>query len=249
MDSRLTTLVSVVLLVIFAYLSSHQPEHLGTFFIIYIIATIAVTLVLGGRSAASIIRDIEYVKSGQVLLSISRSEVERLKSRDRMLQEELSKQSTALIPQMFTPFVFMILIFVPGVRDQIIQSIKNFLKIFGLEPNIESFISFLIFYGFFMIIFQIINFLTKLRLEKLGGRIEVPSFYIVTDKGLLLEGRTPIKAPAHISIIKVDTRRHFLEFKTKTTSISGTLSSKIRLYSDDPRKVEALLRSLTEQRG
>lgn len=246
MNGRVSMLLSIALLVVFAYLSSHFPQHLGTFFIAYFIVAMAATLFVGGRAASSLIRDFEYVKRGRVLLSVSREEVDKLRSRDKALNDELRRQSLLMFPQIVAFFVTFVILFVPHVRDFIIIYFKNLFMNFFFDDKIANFIAFLLFYSIFMLIFQISALYSKKGIEKIGGKLEVPLFYVVTENGLLLEERLPLKVPLNILDIKVDTRRRFVEFKVK--SHLGGLS-RYRLYFEEPRTLEGHLRRLTEQRG
>lgn len=246
MNGRVSTLLSVALLIIFAYLSSHFPQYLWTFFMAYFIVALAATLLMGGRAASALVRDLEYVKKGKLVLSVGRDEVIRLKSRDRSLNDELRKQTLLMVPQLLIfSITFLILIF-ENIRSSIIIFLRNLLSSFIPNENILVFLSFLLFYGIFTLIFQISSLYSRKEMEKIGGRLEVPLFYAITENGLLLEERIPIRAPLNISEVKVDTRRRFVEFKAKS-QMGG--ASRFRLYFEDPRTLESHLKRLTEQRG
>lgn len=246
MNSRATMVLSIVLLVVFAYLSSHFPQHLGTFFIAYFAVALAVTLFMGGRAASALIRDLEYIKKGKVLLSVGKDEVIKLKSKDKILNDELKRQSTLAFPQFIIFFIMFMILIIPYIRDSIIFHLRNLISIYILDSNLVNFISFLLFYGIFTFVFQISSVYSRKGIEKMGGKLEVPLFYVVTENGLLLEERIPLKTPLRILDIKVDTRRRFVEFKVRST-MSGV--SRYRLYHEEPRSLEAFLRRLTEQRG
>ncbi len=214
MDSRFNWLVSVALLVLFAYMSTYFPEHLGTFMLIYIFAMLAVTFAIAGRSARAIFRDLEYVRTGKLLLSVSSEEIAKLKTKDRDLNR-----------------VFMLVLLVPAARESALQSLGSLLRPLSLSANAQRFLTFLLFYGLLTLVLYTITYASGKYLEHIGGRLEIPSFYLVTDRGLILEGRTPIKAPIKALGMKVDTRRKF------------------RLYCEDPRKLEAYLKALSEERS
>lgn len=239
-------LLSVALLIIFAYLSSHFPEHIGTFFLVYFIAAMIVTLLIGGRAASAMVRDLEYVKKGRVLLSVGRDEVIKLRSRDRALNDELKKQTLLAVPQIITFSVIFIILLIPHVRDTIIMFLRNLLHSYIPEEKLINFVSFLLFYGLFTLIFQINALYSRKGIDKMGGKLEVPLFYAITENGLLLEERIPLRAPLSISDVRVDTRRRFVEFKAK--SPLGAMS-RFRLYCEDPRTLENHLKRLSEQRG
>ncbi len=249
MDSRFNWLVSVALLVLFAYTSTYFPEHLGTFMLIYIFAMLAITFAIAGRSARDIFRDLEYVKAGKPLVSVSSEEVAKLKSKDRDLNREMNEQVRATLPQLLAPFVFMLVLLVPAARESALQSLGNLLRPLSLSDNAQRFLTFLLFYGLLTFVLYAITYASGKYLEHIGGRLEIPSFYLVTDRGLILEGRTPIRAPIKAHSMKVDTRRKFIEIRVKTRVSVGGGASRVRLYSEDPRKLEAYLKALSEERG
>lgn len=249
MDSRFNWLVSVALLVLFAYMSTYFPEHLGTFMLIYIFAMLAVTFAIAGRSARAIFRDLEYVRTGKLLLSVSSEEIAKLKTKDRDLNREMNEQVRATLPQLLAPFVFMLVLLVPAARESALQSLGSLLRPLSLSANAQRFLTFLLFYGLLTLVLYTITYASGKYLEHIGGRLEIPSFYLVTDRGLILEGRTPIKAPIKALGMKVDTRRKFIQLRVKTHVSVGGGVSRVRLYCEDPRKLEAYLKALSEERS
>jgi uncharacterized membrane protein len=248
-DSRFNWLASVALLVLFAYMSTYFPEHLGTFMLIYIFAMLAVTFAIAGRSARAIFRDLEYVRTGKLLLSVSSEEIAKLKTKDRDLNREMNEQVRATLPQLLAPFVFMLVLLVPAARESALQSLGSLLRPLSLSANAQRFLTFLLFYGLLTLVLYTITYASGKYLEHIGGRLEIPSFYLVTDRGLILEGRTPIKAPIKALGMKVDTRRKFIELRVKTHVSVGGGASRVRLYCEDPRKLEAYLKALSEERS
>jgi uncharacterized membrane protein len=248
-DSRFNWLVSVALLVLFAYMSTYFPDHLSTFMLIYIFAMLAVTFAIAGRSARAIFRDLEYVRTGKLLLSVSSEEIAKLKTKDRDLNREMNEQVRATLPQLLAPFVFMLVLLVPAARESALQSLGSLLRPLSLSANAQRFLTFLLFYGLLTLVLYTITYASGKYLEHIGGRLEIPSFYLVTDRGLILEGRTPIKAPIKALGMKVDTRRKFIELRVKTHVSVGGGASRVRLYCEDPRKLEAYLKALSEERS
>ncbi|MEM2185910.1 MAG: DUF2208 family protein [Thermofilaceae archaeon] len=246
MNGRISMLLSIMLLVVFAYLSSHYPQHLGTFLMVYLLVALSITLLMGGRAASTMIRDLEYIKKGRALLSVGREEVIKLKSKDKTLNDEMKKQTSLVIPQFVIFFIMFTVLLVPNIRDSIIFYFSNLLASYTSNSNLINFISFLIFYGIFTFVFQISSIYSRRRMDKLGGRLEVPLFYVITENGLILEERIPLKAPLNILELKVDTRRRFVEFRVKSP-LSGM--NRYRLYYEEPRALETYLKRLTEQRS
>ncbi len=248
MDGRVTTLLSIALLVVFAYLSSHFPQYLWSFFVAYLIVALAVALLAGARAASALARDLERVRRGKVLLVVSREEVERLRARDKELSSELSRQTLASIPQAVVLAAFFAITLVPALRDSIIGSLEAAIAsappAAGIDAPTLRFLTFLAFYGLLAAAFQAASLYSRRALERAGGRLEVPSYYAVTEDGLLLEGRLPLKAPLQIVDLKVDTRRRFVEIRARLSGVA----SRYRLYHDDPRELKSILERLAEER-
>ncbi|MEM1667039.1 MAG: DUF2208 family protein [Thermofilaceae archaeon] len=246
MNGRVSMLLSIVLLVAFSYLSSHYPQHLGTFLIAYFLVALTITLFMGGRAASAMIRDLEYIKKGKALLSVGKEEVIKLKSKDKVLNDEMKKQTSLVIPQFAIFFILFTILLVPNIRDSVILFFNNLLSSYTSDSNLINFISFLIFYGIFTLIFQVSSIYSRKGMDRLGGRLEVPLFYVITEHGLILEERIPLKAPLNILDLRVDTRRRFVEFRVKSP-LGGV--NRYRLYYEEPRVLETYLRRLTEQRS
>ncbi len=249
MNPRANWLLPAVLLVLFAYVSTYFPEHVGTLFLVYIFVALIIAAVVAGRSAAAIYKDLDYVKSGRPLLSVSSDEVARLRSKDRELSRELSEQTKAMVPQLIAPFGVVILLMIPAIREGALSGLANLIGQLNLSEQVGRFLTFLLFYGLLTLSLYLVNYVAGKRLQRAGGRLEVPSFYLVTERGLLLEGRIPLKAPINAQIVKVDTRRKFIELRVKTQTGLGGGISRVRLYYENPRELEALLRALSEKRS
>lgn len=231
---------------LFAYLSSYYPQYVWTFLLLSFVAMLAVTLFASGRAASTLLKDVEHVKRGRVLLSVSRDAVTRLKSKDRVLSEELSKQASANLPQIILLPVLFIVMLIPAVRDTMIFYVNNLISHFDLSYDVKNFLSFLLFYGMIMATFQLAFHYSRRKVESLGGKLEIPLFYVVTENGLLLEERIPLRAPLKVLSMRVDTRRRFVELRVRAP-VGGT--SRYRLYFDEPRTLEDHLRGLTEESG
>lgn len=242
-------MVSLTLLVVFSYVSSNHPEFSSWFFIIYMVAMLIITTAIAGRSAATLLRDAEFVKSGKPLLTVSKEEATRIRAKDRELEKELSKQAKPLIVQPLVLFVLLFVFMVPGLRDTLVTSLSGIFFSFLQNQRLQLFIAFTVLYGTFMAVSYLANYAINKSLQKMGGRLEVPAYYTLTDKGLILEDRLPLKAPLNVEEIKVDTRRRYVEIKLKSLPAAGGSTGRIRLYTDNPRELENRLRILSEQGG
>ncbi|MEM1509418.1 MAG: DUF2208 family protein [Thermofilaceae archaeon] len=249
MKTWINALISLALLVAFSYVSSNHPEFSSWFFIIYMVAMLIVTTAIAGRSAATLLRDAEFVKSGKPLLTISKEEATRLRARDRELEKELSKQAKPLIIQPLVLFALLFVFIVPGLRDTLVTSLSDVFFSFFQNQRLQLFAAFTALYGTFMTVSYLTNYVINKSLQKMGGKLEVPAYYMLTDKGLILEDRIPLKAPLKVEEMKVDARRRYVEIKLRSIPAAGGSTGRIRLYTDNPRELENRLRILSEQSG
>ncbi|MCD6357563.1 MAG: hypothetical protein DRJ96_01590 [Thermoprotei archaeon] len=252
MRRALNVAMSAVLLLLFSFVTSYYPGYLSLMFILYIVTTLAISLAVAGRGAVRMVRDLEYVRGGKRLLHVSREVVERLRRRDRELGEELGKQHRASLVQMTVLIAAMTVFLIPSLRDAAIMALRGVFEPLGLDPKMTQFLVFLALYGVFFLASNVASILSSRSLEKLGGPLQVPAFYTVTSRGLILEGRVPIKAPLSPLEVEVNTRRRFLELRVRSPSASGLVSSatsRIRLYYENPRELESYLRMLSKERG
>jgi len=244
-DGWFSAAISVATLVLFAYLASFYPEYLWIFFVLSLAAVFAISLLAGGRSVSKLLKDMEYVRGGRTLLAVGREVVEKLMGRDKQLQEELRGQTLALVYQVVPLLAFLAIFLVPGLRESFAGLIAGPLSALNLPANLGVFLSTLALYGTAMLALQLASYYARRKVERAGGRLEVPRFYLVTDRGLLLEGRVPLRAPLSITELSVNTRRRFVEFKAKGPA--GTV--RYRLYYDDPRELESYLAQLSKERS
>ena len=111
------------MMVVFAYVTSYYPDYMGFFFILYMIATMGIMLVIAGRGAVKVVRDLEYVKAGKKLFAVDRGQVEKLKARDRMIEEELKGQRKIALIQTGLILFFMAIFIFPGLRGALTLSL------------------------------------------------------------------------------------------------------------------------------
>jgi len=248
MRRALNMLLSLGLILLFSYVTSYYPNYTSLFFILYIVATLLVTVAIAGRGAVRVVQDLEYVRAGEKILHVGRDVVERLRSRDRELRSELSSQQKAYAMQILVLIVIFSIIALPGLRDQVLGVLRALISTLGLEAKLTEFLVFLVLYLAFFSISSIMNFVVSRNIEKSGGPIQIPVFYTVTSRGLILEGRTPLRAPLKPTEIRVNTRRRFLELRVRApTPGARAPTSRIRLYYENPRRLEEHLRKLTEE--
>ena len=74
--------LGAALMVVFAYMSANYPEHTGLFFTLYFVVFLGVLLLLTGRQARGILRDIEQVSRGEVIYEAPSAEVVKLREKD-----------------------------------------------------------------------------------------------------------------------------------------------------------------------
>lgn len=244
----MSALLSVLMLVLFAYLSAYFPHLIGTFIVAYFLVALLAAAVIAGRSATAMLRDLEYVRAGKTVIYVSSDEVSRLRSRDRELSGERKAQAKVAIIQLAASIAVIVALLVPALRDALLSSLQHLIELSKLSGDIERFLAFLLFYGLLAAVMQAISYGARRYLDRIGGGLEIPSSYLVTDRGLILDGRVPLKAPIRARM-RVDTRRKFLELQVNAPTGPRSGKSRIRLYYEDPRMLEAYLRALSEERG
>lgn len=250
MDQRVSVALSLAMMVLFAYVTSFYPDYMGLFFVLYIAASMALMLAITGRGAVRIVRDIDYIKEGKPLLVVDRSHVDRLRSKDGQLGREMKGQRNVALLQSAVLILFLSLFIFPGFRDAATRYLSSMISNLGLEEKTTKFLVFLTLYFLFFVASYGLSFYSSRRLERAGGQLMIPSFYTVTDRGLVLEARTPLKAPLKLLDIAVDTRRRFVELKIRSPDPAGRGGlSRVRLYYSNPRELEGYIRSLAEEGG
>jgi len=232
--------LGLVSMILFAYITSFYPQHSWTFFIIYFILMMAFTFATTGRSASRTIRDLEYVKGGTKLLEAKKHTVQKAKLNDPMLVQELKGQSALLLLSFVPVAVFMAIVLVPGLRDAIMNGLSGYFR--GMGERMSLFLSYLVFYLLFYITSLGTSLITRVYYSRQGGMLVIPSTYTVTERGIIIDGRTPITFPLKNSDLRVDQERRFVEVRVRAPLSGGAPVSRLRLYHPQVMQLYKILK-------
>lgn len=250
MRTYLTYAIGIALMVLFAYMTSYYPQMLSTLFFVYIVAVLGITFLLTGKSAARMVRDIEYISKGKRLFSARKETINKLKILDaEELSRELRGQSTFMAIYFLPMILVLALIFIPGIRDAIIGSLEGLFGDLAHDKHLARFIAYLTFYSLFYVVSLSSMVASKVVQRKYGGMLMVPQSYVVTDRGLILDERTPIKFPLTDAKVSINEKRNFVEIELKSAQQPTGGVVRYRLYTRQPRVLYDILRErLAEQR-
>lgn len=231
-------ILGVALLLLFAYVNAMFPEYTTAFFILYFAAFMGILLVVTGRQAKGILKDLEYVSSGALIYEAPRDEVLRLRERDfEYTRPELSAQvRIALLPFLLI-IAFFVLYSLPQVRNFFAALASS------LTPsrNLALFLSFVMLYGLFYVA-SVLSGLYSRRLQARVGTLSIASTYKITSNGLIVDDRLPVKFPIKGRVV-VNARRKFVEIEMEQRVMGSTVKQRLRLYHPEPSKLAALLRA------
>ncbi|ABL78247.1 DUF2208 domain-containing protein [Thermofilum pendens] len=231
-------LLGLVLMVLFAYMNANYPDKTWLFFILYFTAFMVIMMVVTGRHARSVLRDLEEVKSGEILYSSKPDEVLKLREKDfQLTQPELMAQFKASMIPLLSLVVFILVFYIPGFRE----FFTGLGKSMALDEKTANFLSFLALYGFFYA-FSLATGLYARRLQSKTGSLIIATSYTVTSKGIIVDERTPVKFPWKGDII-VDSRRKFVQLNITQQIMGTSITQKIRLYNPEPSKLANILKS------
>ncbi|RLE84804.1 MAG: hypothetical protein DRJ41_02460 [Thermoprotei archaeon] len=223
--------VGIVSMVAFAYISSYFPEMFSYLIIAYMVLMMGLILFMTGKSTSRMIKDVSYIEKGNVIAKISKETINKLKSKDiAILSRELSDQGKLMMLSFLPLILFIIIIFFPSLRD--VFSVVGQL---GRTEQERNFLSFLSFYLFIYVLSISSSMFTRIYARRKGGLLMIPSQYVVTDRGVVADKRTPIKIPVEKTKIRYDSKRKFVEIVVPGQG--GSPDSRVRLYSPNPREL------------
>ena len=238
---------NILLLEIFVLVSAFFPQYSGMFFFLYFIALMGVILLITGRSTRRIIKDLEELTDAEVILKVDQDTVLKLRAKDRAYKEEMGKQVKYQL-MYFMLMIFLIVLFSSGELRATIFSWARFIvgdKNQVLLNFLQYQILYLIFFAFSFSGYRILGSVSK---EKTPFSITVPSRYIVTTKGIIIDDRLPLKFPIEVKNWRVDNSRRFVELELSSHPFAaggalGTATTfRLRLYSQRPRELWDVLK-------
>ncbi|UNQ72959.1 DUF2208 domain-containing protein [Infirmifilum sp. NZ] len=230
-------LLGLVLMVLFAFMNANYPDKTWLFFTLYLLVFMGIIFLITGRQARSIFRDIEEIKSGEVLLEANPEEVLRLREKDMdKTQGELAAQVKASLIPFVTMILFIVVFYVPPLRS-FFSSIGSSLS---TDQRTANFYSFLAMYGAFYVLSLITGLYTR-RLQARTGTLTIATKYVITTKGIIVDDRLPVKFPIQGSL-KTDTKRKFVEVTLKQQVMGNEVKQRVRLYTPEPSKLASIIK-------
>jgi len=220
----------------FVIVSAFFPQYSRMLFIAYIIVTIAVIVLMTGRSAGKIIREIEDIMDGEIIVNVKRESILKLQSKDPEYSKEMRKGLTRQLYYFILMILLLMLFNTPYPRILVSLLVSSI----GIKtPVWENFM----YYQFLYLLFYLISMIGYRGLSKLSPQQEAmiisPTQYTITSKGMVLDNRTPLKFPLKISSYRVNNKRKFLELEILQypMPMASNVPVRIRLYSNNPREL------------
>ncbi len=234
--------LGIVAMVVFAYISSYYPQYNTEMIIAYFILMTLMMFALTGKQAGQLMRDMQEIQAAEVVYKVRKETSAKLKEKDfAKLKEEMAGQWKSILVG-FVPLIALIMVFyIPPLRDA-------FFSLGGLfteDKQLANFISFLILYGIFYVVSVPLS-LINMRRQARHGTLNVANEYVVTEKGILVDGRLPIRFPLP-GKVEVNNRRRFVEVHTIQETMGMNIKTKVRLYTPEPAKLARILREYSEK--
>jgi len=234
--------LGAALMVVFAYVNANYPEHTGLFFVLYFLVFMGVLLLLTGRQARGILREIEQVSKGEVIYEVPASEVAKLREKDfENTRPELAAQAKYAMMPFLIILLFLTLYSLPWVRDTFLSIGESLTQ----DVKLANFLSFLTFYGVFYVLSVVVGTLAR-RSQSRTGTLQIASKYRVTSRGIIIDDRLPIAFPIK-GRMTVNTRRKFVELELEQQIMGSKVKQRVRLYNPEPSKLAALLKPYVQE--
>ncbi|RLF08265.1 MAG: hypothetical protein DRJ64_01395 [Thermoprotei archaeon] len=243
----LNYIIGLVLMIVFAYINAYYTQYSSLLIIAYFVVMGAIMFIFTGRSASKMLREIEEVRTGNVLVRVDKEGGEKIKLKDiRILSEELKEQGKLTLVSLATfGIVFVFFFIIPrGFFLSIAQMLTT-------DMNTAVFISYIFFYLLLYLLSISSSLITWFYSKKQKGFLMVPSTYIVTDRGIVVDRRMSIKFPLDKSKIILDSKRKYVEISVSSSQAGATMESRIRLYYLKPKELYDIImrHCLSEESG
>lgn len=251
-NRRLITLVSLCSLVLFAYISAYYPQYSTQLVIAYIVLVMGLTMIFTGKQTGKTLKDIEYILNGKKLFEVGSTKILKLKERDKIfLKKEVGSEWIASAALFLPLIILVILFFIPSLRNTFLYSIVSFLEPRIHDINLARFFAFLAFFGLFVVVSYVPSKIVNICYKSQGKPYYlIPSHYIVTDRGIIINRTTPLKFPLKAKAVKSQGSRKIVDI-VGVKGIPNPMGSDreiiIRLYCDEPKKLAELLRKYLRQ--
>jgi len=206
----------------------------------------AIMMIAAGRSASKVIKDINYIQESEKILEVDSGTIRKLKEKDLLVFEEEKAQYLASLIALVPMLIIMAIFLVKWIRDALLQSVRSVVTSFVPDDQLATFASWLMFYSLFFIIAQGSYLTTRVYFKmKKVTPLTVASTYTITQKGLIIDNRLPLKFPLKNAKLSVNTKRKFVELEIKgvsSPSMPAQQTSRIRLYASNPKEIYKILK-------
>jgi len=247
-------LISIGLMQLFVLFSTYFPEYYYYLYITFFTITTVIMMVYVGKRARPLLKDLEAIMHGRTLCKIEKKELQEIMLKDPEYLEIMRRRLKIGVIQWILFIIIFLLFITPFLREWLRYGVGNMLSYLLRDVEIPPIIggveklSLLILnelvYALLMLI-PLIMFRASRSLT--GGDVDVliPSSYIITDKGIVLDNRIPLKFPLKIVNYKTKRRRYLeIELKEEVGKEFMQAARKVRLYSKSPGKLWELIRSV-----
>ncbi len=221
-------------MIVFSAISAYFPGMLGYLIIAYLLIFFAIQAIVVGKYTKSMLSDLNYISSGKILLKEDKKTIQKLQAKDPSYEKMLRKQATSMLIQLGLMILILIVLAYSPVRLLIPQLILS------IQPSItdERLLLFISNMVLFLTLFLVSAIILPRAMGQSPMQIVIPSTYKVTEKGMILDERLPLKFPLKINKLEVNSKMKYIELVVKqdiTPSTAGKGEITIRLYSTKPK--------------
>ena len=210
------------------------------------------TMIFTGKQTGKTIRDLEYILKGNKFFEADSTKILKLKERDKIFLKKETGSEWITTAALFLPMIILlILFFIPSLRSLFLFSVTSFLEPSLHDTNLSRFFAFLAFFGLFIVVSYVPSKIINIYYKSQNKPYYlIPSHYIVTDRGIVINRTTPLKFPLKAKAIKSQGSRRLVDIigvKNFPNPVGGDREIVIRLYCDEPKKLAELLRKYLQQ--
>ncbi len=251
MHRALTYLLSIIAMIFFSYITTYYQQYASMIFLGYFILMMAIMMIAAGKSASKVIKDMNYIQEGKRILEVDSETIRKLKEKDYLVFEEEKTQYMANLITFIPMLLIMAIFLIRWLRESLFQGVRAFVGGFVSDEQLAVFASWLVFYSLFFVIAQGSYLITRVyfKTKKLTP-LTVASTYTITQKGLIIDNRLPLKFPLKNAKLTINTKRKFVELEIEGIPSAGMPSSqvsRIRLYTSNPKDVYKILKDKVEE--
>gem|GEM_PF-1141365 len=247
-------LISIGVMQLFVIFSTYFPEYFFYFFITYTILMTVVLVIYVGRRAKPLIKDLETVMQGRAIYKVKREELQEIMLKDPEYLEVMRKKLKVGVIQWVFFMISLAIFLTPYLREGLRYGITTMLLhslkgkqipyILGGVEKLSLLVSYELLYMSFMLIALMMSRIAKILMRDRVGVI-IPNTYTLTDRGIVIDNRIPLKFPIEIINYRIKRRKYLeIELKEQIGREFMQPTRRIRFYSKSPGKLWTLIRDL-----